>query len=155
MRYTNGLRGLDNTRNVYAHGVMGTPPAGSLRDVYLESAHSAKGPLPIFPLPRHLIQEKTLWVDIFHTLRVIFLADWAAIHQSYSRMALSAAFSFHNRGQMVLCKTWATNPTAETARYCLTSYSQHKQWWRRPHVAQGKESDSLVCRWKGFFFSSL
>lgn len=53
---------------------MGIPPAGSFTDDYLKTAQAAKRPLPIFPLPRHLIQETTVLVDIFHTLSGIFLA---------------------------------------------------------------------------------
>lgn len=96
-----------NKRFPGQRGLMGIPPACVLvpfKDVCLKTAHAAKRLLPIFPLPRNLIQEKTVSLDIFHTLSVIFLAkgsEWAEIHQSYSHMTLSAAVSLHSSVQMV------------------------------------------------------
>lgn len=42
----------------------------------------------------------TLWAAFSWQVEIA----WAEIHQSYSHMALSAAVSFHSRGQMVLCE---------------------------------------------------
>lgn len=102
-----GLGDLIHTQSVYAHALMGFPPACSLTHAALKTAQAAKRPLPIFPLPRHLSQEKTVLEDIFRTSGSIFLAEgivWAEISLSYSHMALSAAVSFHGRVQMVLCE---------------------------------------------------
>lgn len=130
---------------------MGIPPAGSLIDVYLKSAPAAKRPLPIFPLPRHLIQEKTVSVDIFHTLSGIFLADRDCVGRDPSLTLSHGSFSCCQlpqqrpdgplRGPLrgltrrprQLITVWPASLTANNAELWL-----HSQW-RAPHVAQQKE----------------
>ncbi len=96
MRQTNSLRRLDNTHShsVYVQTLMGIPPAGSFTDSYLRAAHAANRPLPIFPLPHHLIQEKPVPVDIFHTLSSIFLADWDCVGRDPSVIFSHGSFSY-------------------------------------------------------------
>jgi len=60
----------------YRECMMGIQSASYFTDVYLITAHAAKELLPIFPLPCHLIQEKILLQDIFHTWSGIFPACW-------------------------------------------------------------------------------
>ncbi len=146
---------------------MGIPPAGSLADVYLKTAHAAKRPLPIFPLPRHLIQEKTVSVDIFHTLSGIFLADWDCMGRDPSVTFSHGSFSCCQlpqqrpdgplrgllrgltRQPQQLITVWPAILTANNAE--LSEYFQ----WRRPHVAQEKERKTISCFGDGclFFFS--
>ena len=95
------------TQSVYAHALMGIPPAGSLTDVYLRTAHAANRLLPISHCPTTW-SRKRLCRRTFFTLWAAFSWQigiaWAAVHHSYSHMALSAVVSFNSRGQMVLCE---------------------------------------------------
>lgn len=81
--------------------------ARSLTDVYLTGSHAAKSPLPIFPLPHHLIQEKTVWLDIFHTLSGIFLAYRERVGRDPSVNLSHGPFS--------CCQRSHRDPTATTA----------------------------------------
>lgn len=81
------------TWSLCAHTLRGAPPVASLRDVYLKTAHAVNRLHPFFPLPRHLIQEKTVSEDIFHTLSVIFLAALGCVGRDPSVISSQGSFS--------------------------------------------------------------
>lgn len=141
---------------------MGIPPAGPFSDDYLKAAQEAKRPLPIFPLPRHLVQEKAAGGH-FLTLLAAFSWQvemvWADIHQSFSHMALSAAVGFHSRGQMVLCEARSDDwPDSHVSSLLFdqlvsqqTTSQPHCQW--RGHMLLGirTDRDFIPSKWRSIF----
>lgn len=109
----------------YVAILMGTPPADSLRDVYLKTP-CWSGYFPFSHRPSPWTRKKT--EEIFHTLRVIFLTDCDCVGRdpaaifSHGSSTAEARWSSARRAQ-------TTNPTANAAHYCLTSFSRCKTQW--------------------------
>jgi len=143
---------------------MGIPPAGFLTDVYLKTANTAKKPFPIFPLPSHLIQEKTVSEDIFHTLSGIFLADFYCVGRYPSVIFSHGSFSCsqppHQRpdGPLWGCsEDWPDSQDSSLLFDQLvslqTTLSFHSLLRERGHVLLCGNTDSDFMLWQWVFFS--
>lgn len=125
---------MTQTGSVHAHALMRAPAARPLKRMFIWRRRTQPtGHSPFFPLPRHLIQgeKRTMPTDIFHTPSAIFLAGrgWRG-QRSISHVLtwlfqLPSASTAEARWSCVR-PARATNPTAETAHYCLTSHPRCK-----------------------------
>lgn len=108
---------------------MGSPPAGSFRDVFLKNNPcNQQAASHFFHCPASWSGKRLCrWIFFERHFPWQIGIAWAGIHQSFSHGSISASTA--KARWFSVRPVQATNPTAKTAHYCLTSYSDCKHYW--------------------------